>query len=153
MDAPTPREVESDLADAHGARASLIARGNWFRKYLLVFAAGSVAVVLLIGLGGRTGATIATMLWLSLVAAMSWWGTRQRVVLRGHKRRSFLSFGGWGVLYGITLVVGVYAFPGQPAFWLPAAAITAIPLVLGACWPAGGDDGRRPGIVATAHNP
>jgi len=150
MDDPTRTEVEAALADATTARRALAARGNWLRTYLLVFAAGSVAVVLLIGLGGRRGATIAMMLWLFLVAAMSWWGVRQQVILRGHKRRSFLAFGGWGVLYGTTLLVGLYLFADQPAFWVPAAVITAAPLVLAACWPTSRSDGRRPASVPTA---
>jgi len=144
MDAPTRTEAEATLASARTARTSLVAGGNWLRRYLLVFAAASVPVVLLIGLGGQRGATIGTMLWLFLVAGMSWWGARQHVVLRGHKRRSFLAFGGWGVLYGATLLVGVYLFPGQPGFWVPAAVITPVPLVLGACWPTSRGDRSVP---------
>jgi len=153
MDVPTRREVESTLADANGARTTLAARGGWLRKYLLVFAVGSVAVVLLIGLGGRTGATVATMLWLFLVAAMSWWGARQRVIPRGHKLRNLLGFGGWGVLYGATLLVGKSFFPSEPAFWVPAAVLSAVPLVLVAFWPSRRSEGQRRGGVATARNP
>ena len=153
MDDPTNTEVEVALADAHTASAALAARGNWLRTYLLVFAAGSVTVVLLIGLEGRRGATIATTLWLLLVAVMSWWGARQRVIPRGHKRRTLLAFGGWGVLYGATLLIGEYLFAGQPAFWVPAAAITAIPLALAACWPVSRSDEPRPKGMATAHHP
>jgi hypothetical protein len=149
MDDPTRTEVKAALADAHTASTALAARGNWLRTYLLTFAAGSVALVLLIGLDGQRGATIATTLWLLLVASMSWWGARQRVILRGHKRRSFLAFGGWGVLYGTTLLVGEYLFADQPAFWVPAAVITAIPLVLVACWPTSRSDRRRPASVPT----
>ena len=152
MDDPTRTEVESALAGAHTARTSLAARGNWLRTYLLVFAASSVALVLLIGLDDRRGATIGTTLWICLVAVMSWWGARQRVILRGHKRRSFLAFGGWGVLYGATVLFGMFLFPGQPAFWVPAAVITPVPLVLVACWPTSPSAGRRPGSVARARN-
>lgn len=135
MDLPTRTEAEGALVDARTARTTLTAGGHWLRTYLLVFATASVPVVLLIGLDGRRGAIIGTMLWLFLVAVMSWWGARQRVILRGHKRRSALAFGGWGLLYGLTLFVGVYVFNDQPAFWLPASLITAVPLVLVAYWP------------------
>jgi hypothetical protein len=150
MDVPTHTEAEAALADARTARTSLAAGGNWLRRYLFVFAAASVPLVLLIGLGGQRGATIGTMLWIFLVSVMSWWGARQRVVLRGHKRRSILAFGGWGVLYGATLLLGEYLFPGQPAFWVPAAVITAVPLVLAACWPTSRGDRRGPGSVPSA---
>jgi len=153
MDDPTNTEVEVALADAHTASAALAARGNWLRTYLLVFAAGSVAVVLLIGLDGQRGVAVGMALWFLLIAVMSWWGARQRVILRGHKRRSFVAFGGWGVLYGATLLVGEYLFAGQPAFWVPAAVITSVPLVLVACWPPRRSDGPRPKRVATAHHP
>ncbi len=72
------------------------------------------------------------------------------MVLRGHKRRSILAFGGWGVLYGATLLVGEYLFPGEPGFWVLAAAITAVPLVLAACWPTSRSD--RPESVPSAND-
>lgn len=153
MDVPTQAEVDAVLADARGARASLVAGGNWLRKYLLVFAAASVPVMLLIGLGGQRGAAIGTTLWMLLVVTMSWWGSRQRVILRGQKRRSVLAFGGWGALYGGTLLLGIYPFEGQPAFWVTAAVITVMPLVAGAYWPTGRGDGSGRERVRGTRNP
>lgn len=135
MNAPTRVEAESALADAGTARAALAADGSWFRTYLLVFAAAAIPLLLLIGLDRQRGAMIATPLWLLLCSAMSWWAARQRVVLRGNKGRSFLAFGGWGVLYGAALVLGLELDVRRAAFWVPAALVTAVPLILAACWP------------------
>ncbi len=150
MDVPTGAEAETALADARTARVSLVAAGLWFRTYLLVFAAASVLVVLLIGLGGQSGRIIGTTLWICLVAAMSWWAARQRVVLRGYKRCSIVAFGGWGLLYGATLLLGEYLFTDDPAFWVPAAVVTAIPLVLVARSPLGPIDWRRSKAATTS---
>lgn len=138
MDAPTRGEVEAALANARTARTSLAAGGLWLRRYLLVFAAATVPLVLLIGLDGQRGGTIGMTLWIMVIAVMSWWAAQQRVTLRGHKRRTILAFGGWGVLYGATLLLGKYQFADDPAFWVPAAVVTAVPLVLVASWPVGG---------------
>ena len=144
MDTPTPAQATSALADARAASSSLTSRGAWLRTYLLIFAAGSLALVLLIGLGGRDGAIAGTSLWIVLISVMSWWSSRQTVILRDHKQRSFLAFGGWAVLYGVTLLVGETVFPASPAFWVPAAVISTMPLVLAALWPhAATDDGPR----------
>ncbi|MFC6929383.1 hypothetical protein ACFQHO_02815 [Actinomadura yumaensis] len=35
--------------------------------------------------------------------------------------------GAWGVLYGAALAVGIPAFPGDLAWWLPAAAAVSAP--------------------------
>lgn len=38
----------------------------------------------------------------------------------------------WGVVYAVCMVVGLSLFPAEPAFWLPAAVVTALPLAVGA---------------------
>jgi len=38
----------------------------------------------------------------------------------------------WGAVYAACMVVGLYLFRAEPAFWLPAAVVTALPLALGA---------------------
>lgn len=135
MTVPTRADAEAALAAARTAQTSLADRGHWLRTYLLVCAAGSVPLLLLVGLGGRVGESIGTTLWIVLCSALSWWGARQRVVLRSNKRRTVVAFGGWAVLYVAALLLGLRFFPGRPAFWVPAALVAAIPLVLVACWP------------------
>ena len=50
----------------------------------------------------------------------------------GFSRRWVTAVAAWGALYAVALVVGLLAFRAEPAFWLPAAVVTALPLVLGA---------------------
>jgi hypothetical protein len=57
---------------------------------------------------------------------------RARVNRAGFSRRFALAVVGWGALFAAAVVVGLYAFRGEPAFWLPAAVVVALPLVLGA---------------------
>lgn len=135
MTDPARSDAAAALAVALTAQTSLADRGHWFRRYVLVCAAGSVPLLLLVGLGGQNGAAIGTTLWIVLCSAISWWGARQRVVLRSNKRRTLLGFGGWAVLYVTALLLGLALFPNRPAFWVPAALVAAIPLVLVACWP------------------
>lgn len=135
MAMPTHDQAEKALADAQDSRTRLAAGQDWLRAYLLVFAAGSVGIVLIFGLGGRTGVIVGMTLWISLITVMSWWGAKHSVVLRGHKRRSRWAFGAWAVLYGMSIFVGTILFAGEPAFWIPAAALSAVPFVVGAFWP------------------
>lgn len=144
MNVPNQVEAEATLADARTARATLAAGGNWLRTYLLVFAAASVPLLLLAGMGRLRGALIATVLWLLLCTVISWWGLRQRVVLRGAKGRSALAFGGWGVLNTAALMLGGQLDTRRPAFWVPAALITVLPLILVACWPSSPNDRSGP---------
>ncbi len=94
---------------------------------------------------------IGTTLWIVVISVMSSWGARQRVVLRGNTRRSLLAFGGWGVLYGAAPLVGLLRYPQRPAFWLPAAVIVALPLVLVACWPHERRPQGRPEALVSPH--
>jgi hypothetical protein len=38
----------------------------------------------------------------------------------------------WGAVYGTCMIVGLVAFRAEPAFWVPAAVVTALPLAVGA---------------------
>jgi hypothetical protein len=38
----------------------------------------------------------------------------------------------WGLLFAAMMVIGLLVFRGEPAFWFPAALVTALPLALGA---------------------
>ncbi len=133
--APTAAHARSQLGRAGSAGAQLAARGRWFRAYLLAFGLGSLALVVLLGLGDR-GVMVAAMVgWGVLVAVMAVWASRQRVQLAGAGRRLTAAFAVWGVLYGLTLVIGLSLAPGAPAFWVPAALVVAAPLLVAAALP------------------
>lgn len=38
----------------------------------------------------------------------------------------------WGATYGTCMAVGLIAFRAEPAFWVPAAVVTTLPLTVGA---------------------
>lgn len=153
MQLPSGADAETALADARSASTWLAAGRDWLRRYLLAFAAGSFVVVLLFGLGGRTGIIVGLTLWILLISGMSWWGNNQRVVLRGHKRRSLWAFATWGVLYGVAILVGILVFRDEALFWVPAAALSSIPLVVGALWPPSPNETRALGTPPNADRP
>lgn len=57
---------------------------------------------------------------------------RAKVIRVGFGRRWTLAVAGWGVLYAVTMIVGLLVFRGELAFWLPMAVLSSVPLVLGA---------------------
>ena len=50
----------------------------------------------------------------------------------GFDRRWVRALLSWGAVFAAVLVVGLLAFRGQPAYWLPTSLLCAVPLVLGA---------------------
>lgn len=56
---------------------------------------------------------------------------RARVSSAGFPRRLAAAMVGWAVVFAVLITVGLLFFRGELAFWLPAAVVVALPLVLG----------------------
>src|SRR5690242_5567530 len=120
-------------ADARMGAAVRSAAGR-YAGWLVAFAATNL--VYLTGVGLLTADV--PVLWLSaayllavaLLCLAFFWGAR--ITPAGFSRRFPVAMVSWGALYALTLVVGLLAFRGQPVFWLPAAVVCAVPLLLGA---------------------
>ncbi|KLN36531.1 hypothetical protein FB00_01385 [Cellulosimicrobium funkei] len=135
--APSPAEASSALADASRLAASTRARAwRWVRLYLTGWAAASVCLVLALGLGGRAGFVVGMSAWALLVTVGVTWAARQGAMVAGARPRLALGAGAWAVVYGATLFVGLDRFAGEVAFWVPAALVSAVPLLLAAWIPA-----------------
>ncbi|PDP85339.1 hypothetical protein CQJ94_22805 [Glycomyces fuscus] len=117
-----------EQAEAVGTRAR--SRGRWYTVYAAVFGVATLALVLVLGLFPSPPVIIASTVGFGVVtAAMTAFAVRQPVHPRGHAALHLWTMGVWGVLYTTTLFVGMYAFPQDPAWWVPAAlACAAAPL-------------------------
>lgn len=124
----TADQARAALAGAETSRRGLAARGRWLAGYFGAFAVGSAVVVLLIGLGGDAGTTLAMVAWVLLVSLGVGYAATRPVRLR---REGWLHAAGWlswGVVYGLVLHVG-HPRHGEVAYWLPAALVSAVPLL------------------------
>lgn len=139
MNRPTNGDAHDTLENLERAQhlaATAHARGwRWIRIYLTGWAAGGVVLVLLIGLAGTTGMIVGMAGWAVLVGVGVTWSRRQGFVVNATGRRLGVAAGLWGAAYGLVLAVGLPAASGDPAFWIPAAAFTTVPLLLAAYLP------------------
>jgi hypothetical protein len=135
--APSPAEATSALEHAARLAASTRTRGwRWVRLYLSGWAAASVGLVLALGLGGRIGFVVGMSAWAVIVTAGVTWAARQGSMAAGTRRRLVFGAGSWALVYGATLFVGLDRFAGDVTFWVPAALVSAVPLLLAAWLPA-----------------
>ena len=54
----------------------------------------------------------------------------------GTRRRTAVGAVSWAVVYGAVLVAGLVVWPGSVAYWVPAALVSAVPLLVAAWRPA-----------------
>jgi len=134
--APDPREAAAALDRASRLAWTTRAQGwRWVRRYLTGWAVASVGLVLTIGLGGRAGFFVGMAVWAVVVAAGTAWSSRQGATAAGTARRIFVGAASWAVVYGVALFAGMSLWPGLVAYWVPAALVSAAPLLLAAWLP------------------
>jgi hypothetical protein len=142
-----------DLPDARAAadaldRAARVAHAahaqgwRWVRIYLTGWAIGSVGLILLIGLGGAVGMVVGVAAWAVLVTVGVLWARGQGAVVAATKFRLGIGSGLWSAAYVAILALGVAIRPGA-AYWVPAALVSTVPLLLAGWLPA-----RRPHPVS-----
>ncbi|RSS70745.1 hypothetical protein [Streptomyces sp. WAC06614] len=109
-------------------------RGSgWYATYLTVFAAGQLVLVPMALLWhGLAAATTFAVLQVVLVGGMSAYAAKQRVMRRGFGMRHGLIIGVWGLLFALTVLLGLHAFADQVGFAVVAALVCAAPPALGA---------------------
>lgn len=130
----TRDQAASALADAERSAARVHVETRWFVRYLAVFAAGFGVLTLVLGLVDPLWLrlTISGVLWIPLVIGMAWWAFHQRATASGVGRRALPGWVGSGVLYAVALFVGTPGQLGNPAYWVPAAVVVALPLAIAA---------------------
>lgn len=122
--------LATDARMAATVRATSLRYVGW----LLAFAALNVMYLTALGLHTEDGPvgwlTVAYLICTAGLTVIFLSGVR--LTSAGFDRRWVRALLSWGVLYSAVLVVGLLAFRGQPAFWLPASLVCAAPLVWGA---------------------
>lgn len=126
-------DAAAALARAASLRAEVHRMSRWYAHYLLVYGIAAFVTTLLVGmLPGAAGVGVAMGLWAAVIGGLSVYAARQRVSRRGFARRHGGIIGVWAALYGVVLAVGATEYPGDLAWWLPGAALVALPALAGA---------------------
>ncbi|MFF3064665.1 hypothetical protein ACFVQ3_08910 [Oerskovia sp. NPDC057915] len=134
--APTPQEAAAALDLATRSTATTAGIGHrWVQSLLLAWAAMTITVVLLVGLGGVPGIVLGSLIGPLFAGMVAIWAARQGVRARSLHGRYLLAVVLWAVLYGAALVLGLPGQAGNLAYWLPAALVTALPMLAAALWP------------------
>ncbi len=126
----------ASLIVADSARRRLAGRARWMRRYLLLQAAlWSVAVffgLVFAPTAGGYGGLVGLFLIIGLNSLVNRWAARQGVVFRGSRRLKRISQGATALVYLVVLFLGLARPPGDPAYWIPAAVVVAIPSLIAA---------------------
>lgn len=129
----SPEAARAALDSAAATREAVHAKAGWMTSYMVSFGIGFGAAAVLLGMVEifwlRMGLFLA--LWTVFVVAMIRWAATRPASLRTDMRRTAPWWAATGILYAIALFLGTARFQGEWAFWLPAAVLIALPLVLG----------------------
>jgi hypothetical protein len=107
--------------------------GRWYAIYLVAFAIASVIFAGLFGVvGNRWGSILLTPLWGVFLAVLTVWSQRKKTSLVGMGRLHVTVIACWAVLWGVTVIVGSFAFQGQPLWWIAGGVAMAVPCLVGA---------------------
>lgn len=115
-----------DQAGALGHRVR--GGGRWLALYCAVFGVGSLSVVLATGLAAHGPLHTAVMAVFGImVLVLVVWASTRPVTPRRFTWLHTAMILGWTILYSVALLVGLNFFPGEPAWWVPMALVTALP--------------------------
>ena len=135
MTEPTGSHAEASLADARRLAANVEARAvERLIAWLVAMAVASAFYLTGIGVAGDgwVGVTVlSAVLGTAVVSATAVFLARDVVADRVHLRRWRRTVLAWMLVLGAALGVGLPLFPGQLWFWIPAAAASVVPLVVG----------------------
>ncbi len=128
--APTPEEAHWALVEAGAARELLAARGRWPQRYLLAYASGAAITFIAVGLGGPIGIVVTAAVWPISVVVMQRASHKRPVTELGGRRAITVGAAVWAALYICGLLLGYFAFRGNPWYWIPASLVVAGPFAL-----------------------
>ncbi|MEU2790534.1 hypothetical protein [Streptomyces sp. NPDC007100] len=133
MSTDSPAQAKEALALAAKLNIAVRRGSRWCVRYFASYAAVSCAFTFIVGMSGSGPAfAVATAAWVLFVAGISIWAARQQVHRKGFGRRQSIVIAAWGAVYVTAISVGTSQFPGNAAWWGPAALATAIPPAIGA---------------------
>lgn len=132
MDAEITREdAIAALAKSDALAANMHKDLSAMRIAMAAFGIGSAAAMLLIGLvgmAGQPGALVAgIVLLIAAMIPLQIVGVRAKARVSKFTRRYLVAILVWGAVYSAGMIIGGFAFPLIPAFWIPAALLSAVP--------------------------
>jgi hypothetical protein len=131
---PTPDEARQLLAMTAGAAGSLRAAGqNRHAQWLTGLATSTF--MFYIGLStipDDTGGLVLCGAYMLTAAVLAFALLRDATVTKeGMSRRWWVAIRGWGIAYGVTLIVGLTWLRESVLFWLLASVVVTAPLAVG----------------------
>ncbi|GAB3205260.1 hypothetical protein ACQEU5_02070 [Marinactinospora thermotolerans] len=122
-------EARTALTTAGVIDAKVRATGRWYASWAACYAVLTAGCTAVLGLFPGPGViVVATLTWASAIALLTALAQRRSATVpRGQGRRHGMMILAWALLYGAVLLIGLYLFPGEPAWWIPGALLTAVP--------------------------
>lgn len=129
----TPEAARDTLAAAGRTSDRLRTRARWASTKLAVLGLGLGVVTATIGLVESTLLGVLVFAaWGVLVAVTAWWERRRTAHLAGARERTSRSWALSFALYAVAIACGVARPEGDSVYWLTAAAVVALPMLVGA---------------------
>lgn len=130
---PTPEQARALLEGSGKAFETVLAEGRWVVRYLLVFAAAAAVLIPPVAFVTYWPvAVVVCVLWSTVLVGLLVWSARRRATPLGAYHRMGSAFMLFGVLYGITCLLGFTVFVGELAWWIPGGLASAVPLLIAA---------------------
>lgn len=127
-DSISPTDAREALAAADRSAEALRKRTVSIQVAMTGFALASLAGVLILGLAPMPGNMIGGLTFILAAAiALAVVGATAKARPVAFMRRYLVAIGVWAVIYVVALMLGMNVFPGDAAFWIPAAVVSALP--------------------------
>ena len=128
----TPADARAALVAASSSAARLRARARWASTKLLVLGIGMGLVTLAVGmLESRLLGAAVFAAWGVLALGMCQWERRRTAHLPGTRSRTAPYWSTSIALYAVAIAAGTEQ-SSDPTYWLPAALVVPVPLLVGA---------------------
>lgn len=128
-------EAAASLAAAKEAADRMRRKASWYAVYCIAFGTVIPTGTLVIGLNPSSAVrTAAIALMAVAIAALVVYAVTRPVTAPWFGRLHTAVMLSWGLLYSATMLIGKPLFPGDPAWWAPMSAATAVPFAVAAVW-------------------
>lgn len=130
---PSAEQASALLHRSRSASRAARAEGRWVVTYLLVF--GLTALVLIPFFGYVyvwPVFAIISAVWLVVLFVLTIWASRRPVTPRGAANRMGAAFLLFGVLLGVTCLLGFTALAGQWWWWVLGGIASSAPMLVAA---------------------
>ncbi|GAB3710046.1 hypothetical protein GCM10027590_02260 [Nocardiopsis nanhaiensis] len=121
-------EAWDALEQAEALDAKIRPRGRWYAVYGLGYGFASLILVLILGLApSAMGVIVGSSFFAVALALLSFYMAKQPVKPLHYGKLHSWGIGGWGVIYTLSLFVGLTFLQGELLWWVPMAVLSAVP--------------------------